>query len=210
MISKLDLKKYESFLSSQQAMINLLSEKKSELDESLSKAESMTKSLVEAQNVMNTVSILVQEESNGVVESLVTHALQSVFGNEYLFKIESRVQRNQPESYLYLIIDDKQYLLKNADDDSSGGVVDVVAFALRIVSWAMEDPRSDNVLILDEPFKNLDGHRSTILGELINELSKTFGLQFIITTRSPWIEDLAETHYSVKKVDKVSIVEKIK
>ncbi len=206
----IDLKRYSNFLSIKKATKEVLSNKMTKLESSLSVITSNIGYLEEAKDIMNTVSILAQEESKDVIESLVTHAIQSVFGCNYSFEIESKINRNQPEIFLYVVVDDVKYLLRNADDNMSGGVVDIIAFALRIVLWAMHSPRTDNVLILDEPFKNLDGERSTLLGEVIREISETFNLQFIISTRLSWLEDIANVCYTVRKKDKISVVEKLK
>jgi len=202
-----NLSVYEKFLANSTALKEMLTQKVSTLQSKFDELSLGIKSIDEAHDVMNAVSILSQEETKGVIEDLVTQALQAVYGETYSFEIENRIQRGQPETYLYVVIGNDKYLIKG--DELGGGVIDVVSFALRVVIWAINDPKTDNVLILDEPLKNLDNERLILFGNIIKELSKALGLQMIIVTHENQIAEIADASYYVKKEKEVSIVEKI-
>jgi DNA repair exonuclease SbcCD ATPase subunit len=105
-----------------------------------------------------------------------------------------------------VVINGDRYSVRN--EELGGGVVDVVAFALRATLWAMNDPQSDDVLILDEPLKNLDVERMKRMGNVIHELSKSLNLQFIIVTHETELVDYADASFLVTKDNGVSHVEK--
>jgi len=104
-------------------------------------------------------------------------------------------------------IGDKKYSLRN--EELGGGVIDIVSFALRVTAWAISNNRSDNVMLLDEPIKNLDSTRIPRAGEMIKKLSSDLGLQFLIVTHSDELMNIADSMFIVKKVGQTSIVEKV-
>jgi len=131
----MNLDSYKEFLQAKKAELRYYIEKKDSLESEL---ESLTKScenIKEAKEIMSLVGVLSQSGFEKVIEDLVTKALQSIFGEGYSFEIENVISRNQPETYMYVVIDGERHLLKNADDELGFGVVDVVSFALSIFDY---------------------------------------------------------------------------
>jgi DNA repair exonuclease SbcCD ATPase subunit len=207
----MNLTKYKDFLSSKKATLNLLTEKKQNLLSRIEELKTNTKNLTEAQEVMNIVGVSAQEEVKQVIESLVTQALQAVFGESYSFEIESKIVRNQPEIHMYVVEGGERTPVRSADDNQSGGIIDLISFTLRVVFWAINSSRTRNCLVFDEPFKNLDSQRLALLGEIIKLLSKMLDVQFIIITRENQLSiiGISDASYSVTKKDGISLVEKI-
>ena len=85
-------------------------------------------------------------------------------------------------------------------DDRGFGVADICSFALRVAYILMDEV--DNVLILDEPFRNLDKDRTPYASKMIAELSKELDIQFIISTH---IDDLTE---AANKVIRLRLIAK--
>jgi len=204
----MDLDKYTKFLNTQKAKLEILTDKRLKLESTLIGLDKSLSDVREADDVMNAVSVLAQENSKNVIEELVTLALQSVYGESHSFEIDNKINRGQPETFLYVVENDERCLLKNADDYFGGGVVDICSFALRVVSWAIQDEKSDNVLLLDEPMKNLDSARLTLAGEMIKELSKALNLQFVIITHEDELVMTGDSTFFVTKTNGISNVEK--
>jgi DNA repair exonuclease SbcCD ATPase subunit len=179
--------------------IEVLSVEKSELDKAIA-------SLSKARNIVSKTGVLAQQEIKEVIEELVTQALQSVFGVEYSFEVDNQIQRNKPETNLYVVIEGYRHSLK---EDLGGGVLDLAAFCLRVVLWAINSPRTSTVVVLDEPFKALDKVRLEKAGLMIKKLSEMLGLQFIIITHEDQLIDAADSAYYVKKVNGISEVSKV-
>ncbi len=70
----------------------------------------------------------------------------------------------------------------NTMDADSGGVIDLCSFALRISCIALSKPRLRKVILLDEPFRNLDVQNRMKIGMLLEQLAEDFNMQFILVT----------------------------
>lgn len=113
------------------------------------------------------------------IENMVTTALQAVFEEDYQFVIDFDIKRNRPEAKISLKIRGEEV---DPKDSVGGGVLDVASFALRVVLWSIQNPRSSNTIVLDESFKFLHGNLENA-SQLLKKLSKDLGLQFIIVTQ---------------------------
>jgi len=174
-----NIKKYKEYLSNIKSTKKILSEERDELLESISRKEQELKNLTEAREIVSTAGIIAQDTTKEVFESLVTQALQTIFGEEYTFKLESRYIRNQPEMEMFVIENGIKFSPK---DEKGGAILDIISFASRIVSWAIKEPKSDNILLLDEPFRCL--HKSVLpfLAQLMQDISRELNLQIIYIT----------------------------
>jgi len=163
-----------------------------------------------AQHGRDTVARLgmaTQEDINKVIEELVTQALQAVFGPQFFFKVTNAIKRNQAET-TFSVLEDGHPL--DLEEESGGGMMDLVALCLRVVLWAIKSPRTSPVIILDEPLKFLDGVRLEAAGEMICRLSNMLGLQFIIVSHVDQLLESADVMYRVEKVGEVSEVTCVK
>jgi len=203
----LDLSKYERFVAERRALIGLLESKKTDLESRLTRLQNVGRDLAEALSVMNAVSILCQDQFKSVVEGIVTDAVRFVYGDDYSFEMESEIKRNQPEIHFFVTIGGQRYSIRN--DDIGGGVVDIIAFTLRVTFWALQDPQTDNTLVLDEPLKNVDSDRLVLVGDMIQKLSRDLNLQFIMVTHETQLAEAADASWLVSKSHNVSTVERI-
>ena len=90
-------------------------------------------------------------------------------------------------------------------DDMGGGILDIISFALRIVLWGLETPKSRNLIILDEPFKQC-GKLITKACQMVKEISKMLGVQIIMVTHSDELIDIADKSWHVQYTNGMSIV----
>jgi DNA repair exonuclease SbcCD ATPase subunit len=207
----MELTKYKEFLSDTKSTKKLHVEKKAELVLNISILESDVKDLQEAREVVSAAGILAQDNTKTMFESLVTKALQAVFGEEYSFELDSRYFRNQPEMEMFVVENGVKYSPK---DEKGGAIVDIIAFAARIVSWAIRDPKPHNVLLLDEPFRCLSKEVLPFLAQLMQDISDQLELQIICITHEPELSSVScrpemDRSFLVKKIGGVSKVERI-
>jgi ABC-type dipeptide/oligopeptide/nickel transport system ATPase component len=123
-----------------------------------------------------------QEELREYIEDMVTLALQSVFGEDYEFVIELVSKRDQLE--VSFQVRHKDNLLELKNDSLGGGIVDVCAFALRIVLWSLENPEAAPIILLDEPFRFVSDEYQTPVSNVLDDLSSMLKLQMIIITHN--------------------------
>jgi len=194
MTKEININKYQMFLAKKTVERNNLLKLNMQLEKDVSDEQTYIETLTQAREVMNAVASLAQDETKLVIESLVTKALQSVFGLIYSFEIETKISHNKAEMFMYVIKDGRQSELKS---ELGGGVVDVVSFALRVILWAISCPRSSNTIILDEPGRFIDKDRLNVFGEMIKELGKILEIQFIIVTHEEELVSVADKSFYV-------------
>ena len=135
-----------------------------------------------------------QEKFEYRISTLVSLALSAVFEDPYEMKLKYDTKRNKTEARIVLVKNGFEYDPLSA---TGGGVVDIVSFALRIALWSLAAPKSDNVIIADEPFKMLSADLQYKAGLMLKKLSEQIGLQFIIVTHN---ENLVEFGDRVFKI----------
>lgn len=207
----MNLVKYENFLNQKKVAKELLEIEVKDLQTKIKVHEESLVDHVEALDIMNVVSILVQQEFEEVVEVLVTQALKFVFGDNHSFEIDSKIARNQPEVHIFIVIDGEKF--SPEDDEFSGGQADVISFALRVILWAIQYDRTRATLVFDEPFRNLHGtENAKSIREMTQYLSKMLNLQFIIVTQDKELTTMADAAFLVVKnrgISKVELMEKM-
>ena len=204
---QMNLSKYENILNTYRIKKNLLQDSKREVEKQLDDISVLYDNLVEARDIMSAVGNISQKEIKTIIEELVSQALQGIFGDNYSFELDDKILRNKPETDFYVIINGKRRSLK---DELGGGVVDVISFALRIVLWAIRNPRTDNVIVFDEPLKFVSRDKLPLCAEMIKKLSEMLLLQFIIITHESQLAAAADTLFHVEQDNGVSTIDYLK
>lgn len=150
----------------------------------------------QAREIVREVGLKTQQQLQYHISDIASLALESIFPDAYKLVLDFVEKRNKTECDI-LFERDGEYL--KPMDASGGGAVDVAAFALRIASWSMAHPRTSNVIVLDEPMRFLSAEYQEAASEMIKEISRKLGIQFIIVTH----ETILATH--ADKVFKVGI-----
>lgn len=153
--------------------------------------------LVKARWVITEVAQRTQNRFKDFVENLVTMAIRAVYENRTMrFLLNFRVNRNRSEAWLQVQEGDKEpYTPKDAQ---GGGMVDMIGMSMRPVLQSIEKPRSRNVIIADEPMKNLGhGRFLTRAGEILREISHRLGFQLILVTHEPELVQIADKAWNV-------------
>lgn len=143
------------------------------------------------------------------LDDMVTMGIEGVFPDDldYKFKADFVPRRGQTEVDL-MLADEKGNRIRPSDQDG-GGLVDVVAFVLRVALWCLRKA-SRPVIILDEPFRNLHGKEDQRrVAQLVRTLSDRLGLQFIIITGEDESPELLSGADRVIRVGKVRGVSRI-
>lgn len=193
---------YQHWVKEKEAQKNLLAQQAEELKEKISGLQKHVEVCTKARWVLSEVTRLTQEKIKGYIENLTTMAIQAVFDRDYRFVTDFRISRNKSECYFSVKEGDNEYTPK---DDQGGGIIDVISFALRVVLYSLERPRSRNVIILDEPLK-WTGKLMSKAGEMIKEVSNRLGLQVILVTHEPELAEIADKAFVVEQKDGISRV----
>lgn len=157
----------------------------------------------EARIVIQTVAQQTQKELEYRISELASLALRSVFDDPYEMQLKFETGRGKTEARIVLTRDGNEI---DPMTEAGGGVVDVVSFALRVSLWTLKNPRSRNVIIMDEPFRFLSRDLHDRASEMLKEVSTKLNLQFIVVSHSPELIEGADKIFEVTMRDGVTKV----
>lgn len=159
--------------------------------------------LEQAREIIREVGMRTQEALSFHISDITTLALEAVFDDPYQLEVQFVKRRNKTECDLVFIRNGEAF---DPMEASGGGAVDVAAFSLRIASWTMEHPRTRPVIVLDEPLRFLSEDLQHRASDMIKELSKKLGIQFIIITHEQGLTTTADRIFRVTNRKGVSAV----
>ena len=161
--------------------------------------------LEECKFIVQDVSEKLQNKLADTLNSIVTNALSTVFDDPYEFKIEIESKANVVQATPTLVKDGESFGIKS---DVGYGVVDVCALALRVALLSLQK-NHNNVLVLDEPFKNIGKKDRAKACQLLKTMSEKLEIQFILVTHVDEIKDIADLLIEVDRKDKTSFIKQV-
>lgn len=132
------------------------------------------------------------------METLVTNALQYVFGPMFRFEIELTDHGGKPHAEFYVITEwEGRQVRTKPQEARGGGVVDITSLALRVAFMESFRPRPEGPLILDEPGKHVSSEYVIPMLEFLKSTGEMFGRQIILVTHDPHLTEGAEQVFQV-------------
>ncbi|MCK8824258.1 ATP-binding protein [Fuchsiella alkaliacetigena] len=140
-----------------------------------------------------------REQAKAQIESLVTNALQYVFGPQFSFEIEIEEKRSRPYAEFYVVSSYEDRSFKNKPQEArGGGIVDVVSLALRIaILESYGATKIAGPLILDEPAKHVSEDYITNVAQFLKAINKRFARQIIVVTHKNHLSEIADRSFQV-------------
>lgn len=157
-----------------------------------------------AHEIIKEVGYKTQELLQVQISDITSLAMEAVFEDPYKLEVQFVERRNNNECDLLFERDGQ---LMKPLDASGGGAVDVAAFALRIASWSLSSPKLRNTIILDEPMRFLSRNLQEKASQMIKQISKKLGIQFIIVTHEAKLTESADRVFEVKNNKGISSLE---
>ena len=205
-------KKFRMALESAKGSRKLLQKQLDDMQKQQTEVEQELEFAREEQFIIQVVARETQGQLEYQISELVSLALQSVFDDPYEFGVDFVIRRGQTEADLYFSRNGQRY-----DPLSSCGVgtVDVASFGLRMARWTLSNPKSRNVLVLDEPFRHIKGTKDNERAlAMVKQLSHRLKVQVIMVSdeRVPreLIAELADKVYLAGQTKGISHAEEIK
>jgi len=174
---------------------NKLEQKKGQLfqiNSSISKSESeifeldqYIEDIERARLIIQNTAKETQNQLTYRISNLITTCLESIFPDPYEFDLDFVIRRNKTEADMNFVKGEDKFHPMTA---SGGGVVDLVSFILRPICYSLQNPKSRNAIIYDEPLKFLSKDLLEKANEMIQMLSEKLGLQMIIVTHLTELE----------------------
>ncbi|OYD09523.1 ATPase [Paludifilum halophilum] len=157
-------------------------------------------------DVFDKVRLLLQEsadyargQAKAQMETLVTNALQYVFGPLFRFEIELSEHSGKPVAEFYVITDwEGQSVRTKPQEARGGGIVDITSLALRIAMIETFRPRPEGPLILDEPGKHVSADYVLSMLEFLKSTGEMFDRQIILVTHNAHLTEGADKAFRVE------------
>lgn len=121
-----------------------------------------------------------QQQIAEYFSSLVTSALQVVFGEQYTFVVDFVKRRGVIECDLFVRKNGED---RDIFDDEGGGLADVCSFALQVGYILLSS--EDNVLITDEAMRHLALESHGLFLDIMKKMCQELKFQVILVTHSP-------------------------
>lgn len=149
-------------------------------------------------------SMFLKEQIKNKTEELANSALRCVFNDKEMF---FRIIPNQTKRGLqYDLFIETDGTMTPLLDCKGGGVLDVISMALLISFLIINSYKTDRVLVLDEPFKNLDSKRLNNAIIWMKGISTEFGIQFIVVSHEDGIIENADKIFTCSHDGNESII----
>lgn len=209
-----ELVKLEETIKQARDMWTRLDARRQVLIDQLEQAEAKLNEYLDTIDVYEKARVLLQqsaeyarEQARQQMETLVTNALQYVFGPLFQFQIEIEDHGNRTVAEFYVTTEYEGVQIKTKPQDSrGGGVVDIVTLALRVALMETVQPKVSGPLILDEPGKHVSNEYVYYLYEFLKSLSTMFGRQIIMVTHNHHLTESADQAFEVSIRDGISEV----
>lgn len=192
-----NLHELETIITKKKAERSLLIQQKKDMQTKVEVLKTKSENHTKARWILSEVAKETQKSFQTKVETLVTSAIRAVFEERpFQFKLIFEQKRNKFECRPVVMEGDNEYEPK---DELGGGIIDIISFAFRVVLWHLENPRSRNLFVLDEPMKFVGkGDLLMRAGRMIKEISHRLGFQIIMVTHEPELAEIADKAWSVE------------
>jgi DNA repair exonuclease SbcCD ATPase subunit len=166
--------------------------------------ESNISKITDALDFLYKFSEFTRNEVKTKLETLSNLALSSVFTEKKMqFKV---IPNRNKKGLFYDLYIDTDGNITPLEDCKGGGVLDIISLCLRISYLRIFKGTLRQVLILDEPFKNLDDVRRPVAIDWLATTAKEMNIQMIIVTH---LVDLIEKADKAIKVEQINGISKV-
>jgi len=146
-----------------------------------------------AKEIIRLVGRETQEQLVFHISDITSLAMEAIFENPYKLDMDFVDRRDKTECDITFERDGEKV---NPLDSAGGGAADVASMSLRIAAYTMQQPRSRNTIILDEPFKNLSRDKIDKASAMLKQISEKLQLQFILVSHDPLFIKLRCLYYN--------------
>lgn len=189
------LKRQKTELDSLQGELNFVNKSIEEKTVHIEKIKVDKQTLAKAVELLTLIQKATREKTKQDFETIVSHALRYVLNSDYSLKLEFGKRGNLPELNFNIQSPSCQEFV-DPNDTESGGVIDLVSLALRLVLIEITNPKIEGFIILDETFKHLSKNYLEAAIQFLQEINKKLNRQIIFVSH---IEEFIENaDYSIK------------
>lgn len=183
--------------------INLLSQQAIELSAKIKINETNKELFTQAIEILDLAQKVTRDTIKDGFESLVTTALQTVFGTGYSFELVYGRRGNLQE--IDFVIKRPEFKESTSIlDTSAGGEIDLVTLALRVIILELFQGNNKSPLILDEMFKHVSVEYTDKAGEFLKVLFTQMNRQIILVTHKSELAIMANNSIRIGETEEGS------
>lgn len=185
---------------------NIINEKQELLNQEKKNSEFYTELLV----LLQDASFEGREQSKEVIQRLVTRPLQYIFSDNTSFEVDLK-NRGENSTAQFWVNTDYDYGTVSTDPTKGdgGGLGDVTSLACLTTLNLSSGTGVTAPLVLDEPSKYVSEGHSINVANFLNELSKSFDKQIIMSTHDKNIAGVSDKAFYFQLKNGVSEVTEI-
>lgn len=150
-----------------------------------------------AVELLTQVQRVTRDEVKNKFEVLVNHALHYICGTDYNFSLEFSTRGNLQEMKFNIQSPDFKEPHDPIESDS-GGIIDIVSLALRVVLLEISLPKNQGFIVLDESLKHLSRNFLPQATLFLNELSKKLNRQIILVSHADELINNSQNTIEIK------------
>ena len=186
-------------ITSKKGQIDLLSNQISQASTRLNHIEVDRDTSKKAVEVLDLVQGSIRKLIKDGFETVVTNALQTIYGDDFGFLLEFGRRGNLQEVDFKVI---NKTLNKSHDPKNvvAGGEIDVIALALRVVILELYQRVNKSPFIADESFKFVSSDYVIAAGNFLQVLNEKMGRQILMVTHKKELLEIADNVIDIEKI----------
>lgn len=153
-----------------------------------------------------------QAQAQGVIETLVTQGLQTIFDESLSFHIETNTKAKvSGVDFVVRSTLAHESVETPIMEARGGGLAAVVGFLLRVVIMLLSTSSSrTNILVLDETFAMVSAEYLDPLGQFLRQIVDKTDIQILLVTHQPEFLEVADKAYRFSQIDgRTKVVENV-
>lgn len=172
----------------------------------IKEAEKKSDVFLKASTLLQLVSEKTRERSIEKIESIITQAIQEVYGDKALkFKIAFENKRGTV-SVEFKLWDANLKQFLNLVRCEAGGIKNIIAAILRLVVIDLYHPKIEGPVILDEIGVHISQEHRARFGRFLQQYSQLTGRQIILVSHLEKVNEYADKKIRLKRIETDSIV----
>jgi DNA repair exonuclease SbcCD ATPase subunit len=182
-----ELKKYENQIEQCNGVIQDKSKKIIERQNAIQLLEQTKSANLLKKAILTEACKQIRTISSDVFSQISTTAVQQILGDHLSVKIIQGERGGVPTAEFKICAQYDDYYLEvePTDEESGGGVADVVSLANLLTINVLNREQNSAPIILDEPTKFVSVGNADKVGEFIRQMARDFNKQIIMVTHSP-------------------------
>jgi len=190
----------KTFLAKNQGKKELLAQELRECVAGLARTQNSIEIFEKAKIFLQQVSETARALAKARIETVVTKALQYVFGLQYAFKIQLKYTPSRVEADFLVVTNYGNKTVENyPTTGKGGGIVDLLAIALKFS--ILELVNFDGPIWLDEPFKHVSEDYIPAAGRLLTYMGEMSSRQITIITHNPRLAEMCNKVITVAQTE---------